>query len=172
MSILHVESAAVARTFRIIEADLADPQHQREIVRLIDHYARDLMGGGRALPDDVRERMMEGLRVHPTSMVLLAVEGAQAIGVAVCFKGYSTFAARPLINIHDLAVEEGHRGRGVGRRLLEAVEARARSMGCCKITLEVLGVNDRARKLYESFGFAGADHAVANGATLFCTKPL
>jgi len=40
----------------------------------------------------------------------------------VCFRGFSTFAAAPLINVHDLAVVPGFRGQGIGRRLLEAVE--------------------------------------------------
>lgn len=159
-------------SIRIVEADLADPLHQREIVRLIDHYAQDPVGGGRALPDLVRARMIDGLRAHWATIVLLAFEGDRAVGVAVCFMGFSTFAARELINIHDLAVEDGHRGRGIGRALLEAVEARAHAMNCYKITLEVLATNDRARKLYASFGFAGADAPASPGVTLFCTKWL
>ena len=44
------------------------------------------------------------------------------VGAAVCFIGFSTFAAKPLINIHDFVVLPAARGKGVGRRLLEAVE--------------------------------------------------
>ena len=46
------------------------------------------------------------------------------------FVGFSTFAASPLINIHDLHVEPEWRRQGVARLLLEAVEARARALGC------------------------------------------
>ena len=38
----------------IVEADLGDPQHQDAIVHLVDTYARDSMGGGKALPEEVR----------------------------------------------------------------------------------------------------------------------
>jgi hypothetical protein len=51
------------------------------------------------------------------------------------------------------------------------VERRARSRGCCKLTLEVQDDNRRARALYESFGFA--DFVVGDPApTRFLCKPL
>jgi ribosomal protein S18 acetylase RimI-like enzyme len=93
--------------------------------------------------------------------------------VAVCFLGFSTFAARPLLNVHDLAVLPECRGKGVGRALLEAAEARARAHGCCKLTLEVQDSNQRARGLYASFGFA--DYVLGGAGptpTRFLTKRL
>jgi len=140
----------------VIEADLNDPRHQTAVVQLINAYARDPMGDGRDLPAAVRDRLISGLRRHPTTLVLLAFDDATPVGIAVCFVGFSTFAARPLINIHDLAVIPDHRGRGVGRLLLEGVEARARELGCCKLTLEVREDNHRAQRLYQGFGFGGA----------------
>jgi ribosomal protein S18 acetylase RimI-like enzyme len=137
----------------IIEADLNDPQHQTAVIRLINAYARDPMGEGRDLPADVRDRLISGLRRHPTTLVLLAFDAVTPVGVAVCFVGFSTFAARPLINIHDLAVIPGYRGRGIGRLLLEQVEAKGRDLGCCKLTLEVREDNHRAQELYQRFGF-------------------
>jgi ribosomal protein S18 acetylase RimI-like enzyme len=86
-------------------------------------------------------------------LVFLALDDATPIGIAVCFVGFSTFAARPLINIHDLAVVPECRGQGVGRLLLERVEAKGRELGCCKLTLEVREDNHRAQRLYQKFGF-------------------
>jgi len=103
--------------------------------------------------------------------VLLAVSEGRPVGVAVCFLGFSTFQARPLLNIHDLAVLPEWRGKGIGRALLAHVEDRARRRGCCKLTLEVLDDNARARGLYESLGFS--DFVVGDSApTLFLTKAL
>ena len=75
------------------------------------------------------------------------------MGVAVCFRGFSTFAGRPLINIHDLAVTSEHRRKGVGRALIEEVFRRARDAGCAKVTLEVLDRNVTAKRLYKRMGF-------------------
>lgn len=156
----------------VIEADLGNPVHQTAVLDLIDAYSRDPMGNGGPLGAEVRHRLIPGLREHPTTIVFLAYQDGQAVGIAVCFRGYSTFAARPLINIHDLAVLDGHRGRGVGRRLLEAVAQKGRSLGCCKLTLEVLENNRRARRLYEGLGFRQATYQPEAGGALFMTKPL
>jgi ribosomal protein S18 acetylase RimI-like enzyme len=77
------------------------------------------------------------------------------VAVAVCFVGFSTFVARPLINIHDLAVLPEYRGQGIGRLLLQQVEAKGHELGCCKLTLEVREDNHRAQRLYQRFGFGG-----------------
>jgi ribosomal protein S18 acetylase RimI-like enzyme len=149
----------------VIEADLDAPQHQEAIISLINAYARDPMGDGRDLPTTVRDRMIPGLRQHPTTVVFLAFDGEQPVGIAVCFEGFSTFAARPLLNIHDLAVIAEYRGRGVGRLLLEQIEVKARELACCKLTLEVREDNYRALRLYQQFGFGDmptAHRAVRN----------
>src|SRR5262245_57652849 len=156
----------------ICEADYGDPAHARGIVDVLDSYARDPMGGGQPLRAEVRERLVPALRAHPTALVLLAVGDPGPIGVAVCFLGFSTFEARPLVNVHDLAVLPQHRGRGVGRALLAGVEQRARARGCCKLTLEVLDENETARRLYVRFGFQ--DFAVQGSPlpTRFLSKKL
>ncbi len=140
---------------------------------LIDAYARDPMGGGAALPADVRARLGADLRervARGTAAVLLAWREREAVGVAVCFVGYSTFRASPLLNLHDLAVLPSARGGGVGRALLAAVEARARALGCCKVSLEVREDNARARRLYAHAGFVDSAPTGARTRTLFLEK--
>lgn len=159
---------SAAASAKVVQANLQDPAHRRAILALLEAYARDPMGGARELSAAVRDAVLPGLERHPTTLVFLAFAGEDPIGLAVCFVGFSTFAARPLINVHDLAVREDARGQGVGRRLLEAVEARARELGCCKLTLEVRGDNTRARALYDGFGF-GDDPGVSHA---FLAKPL
>ena len=155
----------------VIEADLQDRQHQAAIVYLVDAYARDPMGNGDGLPAEVRDRLLAGLRQHPTTMIYLAFAGHEPVGIAVCFVGFSTFAAQPLINIHDLAVVPAYRGQGVGRLLLERVEGKGRELGCCKLTLEVRADNHHAQWLYARTGFG--EVAFSQGAgTWFLQKPL
>jgi GNAT superfamily N-acetyltransferase len=156
----------------IVEADLNRTEHQHAVVDLIDAYARDPMGNGQPLSPEVRRALIPGLQQHPTTVIFLAYQGGKAIGIAVCFLGFSTFAAQPLINIHDLAVLPSHRGQGTSRRLLEAVERKARAMGCCKITLEVQENNLRARQVYEAAGFAQAVYQKTTGGGLFFSRPL
>lgn len=156
---------------RVLPADYGDPVHRAGIVDIIDSYATDPVGGGRPLADEVRAALVSELSRQPTARVFLAFVEDRPVGAAICFMGFSTFSARPLLNVHDLAVLPEWRGRGVGRALLAAAERRAREEGCCKLTLEVQDDNLRARGLYESFGFS--DFVIGSSEpTRFLTKPL
>jgi ribosomal protein S18 acetylase RimI-like enzyme len=141
----------------VLLADLADPAHQRAIVDLVDMYSRDGFGDSRPLPADVRERLIPGLVAHGGARVFLALYGDEPLGIAVCFLGFSTFRAQPLINIHDIAVSPAARGRGIGQALLKAVESEARRLGCGKVTLEVRADNSVAMRAYETAGFQGTE---------------
>jgi GNAT superfamily N-acetyltransferase len=156
-------------TIEIVNADLTLPDHQQAVCAMLDAYASDPTGGGRPLEPDVSERLVPALREHPTTAILLAFDGAKPVGIAVCFRGFSTFAARPLLNLHDLAVLPEYRGRGIGRRLLLAVEQKARTLGCTKVTLEVLEANP-ARRLYTALGYASPEYYQGSGPALFLTK--
>ena len=102
-------------------------EHQEAVLAMVDAYSRDAMGNGKPLDQDVRTRLIPGLRRHPTTLIFLAFDGVQPIGAAVCFIGFSSFAAKPIINIHDFVVLPTSRGKGIGRRLLEG--GRSQSKG-------------------------------------------
>jgi ribosomal protein S18 acetylase RimI-like enzyme len=157
---------------RIVEADLGLPEHQQAVLEMVDAYARDAFGNGHPLPADVRQSLIPGLREHPTTLILLAYQLEQPIGVAVCFLGFSTFAARPLINIHDLSVLPAYRSQGIGQQLLRAVEQKARELNCCKLTLEVHENNRRAQRIYQQAGFQQAGHQPEAGGSLCMSKVL
>jgi GNAT superfamily N-acetyltransferase len=156
----------------VFEADLTRWEHQEAVVMLTDAYSRDPMGNGRPLAEDVRGALIPGLSQHPTTIVFIAYVDGRPGGIATCFRGFSTFAARPLLNIHDLAVLPEYRGQGVGRTLLDVVENKARLLGCCKVTLEVLERNPRARGVYEKAGFRPVAGAPDAGGVLFLSKLL
>jgi GNAT superfamily N-acetyltransferase len=156
----------------IIEADLSLPAHQEAVLAMVDAYSRDAMGDGKSLDQDARTQLIPGLRRHPTTLIFLAFDGDQPIGVAVCFIGFSTFAAKPLINIHDFVVLPTSRGKGIGRQLLEAVETKAKALGCCKLTLEVMDKNHQAVRMYQAAGFERYALQEETGAAIFMSKPL
>ncbi len=79
----------------IVEADLDRKDHQQAVIDLIDAYAMDPMGNGGALPGDVKNALISGLKKHPTTLIFLGMINNEAVGIAVCFIGFSTFAARP-----------------------------------------------------------------------------
>jgi ribosomal protein S18 acetylase RimI-like enzyme len=156
----------------IRQADLDDPRQQHDVRALTAAYALDPMGNAGPLPTKVLDKLIPGLRRHPTTRIFLAYFADQAVGIATCFLGFSTFAAQPVLNLHDLAVLPGNRRRGIGKALLEEVQRSARDTGCAKVTLEVQEHNARARRLYEAAGFTQAAVGSKGGGALFYSKPL
>ncbi len=144
-------------TVSIVKADLDDGAHAAAFLSVLGAYALHPYGGGAPLRDDVRERLVPAMKALPNTLVLLAFDGDEAVGLANCLFGFSSFAARPTLNVHDLAVVEERRGQGIGRALLTEARNRARARDCVKMTLEVREPNTNARGLYASFGFDDSD---------------
>ena len=161
----------LAPALTIALANYRDPRDAADVVALLDAYARDPMGGGEPLSDAVKARLTGDLAANPQAFSLLARLDGEAVGLANCFMGYSTFAAAPLVNIHDLAVLPETRGKGIGKALLAAIEAEALKRGACKVTLEVLSGNP-ARHLYEACGYGDYQLDPATGHALFWQKRL
>ena len=157
---------------RIAAVDLKNGPISQAWLELLDHYAHDPMGGGEGLSAYAKAHLVGELADLPTFHGALAWEGDAAVGLINCFAGFSTFAARPLLNIHDIVTRAGRRGQGVGQALLGWAEQRARQLGCCKLTLEVLAHNDRALAAYERAGFAPYVLDPAAGSALFLQKFL
>jgi ribosomal protein S18 acetylase RimI-like enzyme len=159
-------------SLRVCRADYADPAHAAALVMLLDAYARDPAGGATPLSDFARANLVRELAARPQAFSVLAFAGDEPVGLINCIEGFSTFACRPLVNVHDVAVLPGYRGQRIGERMLVLVDELARQRGACKLTLEVLQGNRGAIRLYERVGFAGYQLDPALGDARFFQKWL
>jgi len=158
--------------WQIRKIDLRDGADAAALLELLDHYARDPMGGGEGLAEHARRQLVEALAEQAGYVGGLAWAGSEAVGLINCFVGFSTFAAQPLLNIHDIVVRNAWRRRGVGQALLAFAEAEAVRLGCCKLTLEVLSGNEGAMRAYRHAGFQPYELDPAAGQALFLQKKL
>lgn len=156
----------------ILQNPYGDSRWREAIVEVLDSYASDPMGGAEPLPEATRRHLVERLEQRPWMVTLLAVRGVEPLGLLVAVEGFSTFAAQPLLNLHDIAVLPAYRGLGVGSQLITAAEAEARRRGCVKLTLEVLGGNTVAKALYARLGFRPYRLDPALGEAAFWEKPI
>ena len=94
-----------------------------------------------------------GAVVRPEHVLVAEMEG-RLVGYVRLAPRYDRLpAARHVYEIKGLAVSPDSRGKGIGRQLvLEAAEV-ARSRGARRLTLNVLGTNPVAQRLYERCGF-------------------
>jgi ribosomal protein S18 acetylase RimI-like enzyme len=149
-----------------------DSAHAAALVELLDAYARDPAGGGEPLSGFARAHLVAALAQRPFIFSVLALDDGAPVGLVNAIEGFSTFACRPLVNVHDVVVLASHRGRGIAARLFAEVEAIARERGACKLTLEVLSGNRIARGLYEKLGFDDYQLDPAMGQAQFMQKWL
>lgn len=156
----------------IVHVDYRNPTHAAALVALLDDYACDPAGGGTPLGVEVKAGLPAALAARPQAFSVIAFDGAEPVGLINCIEGFSTFACRPLVNVHDVTVRASHRGQRITQRMLAVVEAEARRRGACKLTLEVLQGNGPALRAYEREGFAGYQLDPALGDAMFLQKKL
>ena len=107
----------------------------------------DIQMGGAPLQRALRLLLPRG------GAVLLASEGAEALGVAVLSYVVTLEHGGRVAWLDELYVAPQRRGAGVGRALLLRAVASARRSGCKTVELEVVRGHERAARLYlrESF---------------------
>jgi len=98
------------------------------------------------------ERGLREMRDRGTGVYLIAIEAERMIGFLGAFPG--GFArTRGIVYVAHIGVREAWRGRGIGARLLEAVEAWARARRARRLELRVDVDNPSALALYRLSGF-------------------
>ena len=93
----------------------------------------------------------------PRAIVVVAVERGALLGAAVGF----LHAAHDIARLYSLATSAAARGRGVGDRLVAAIERAARESGRQRVRLEVREDNAAAQRLYERRGYQPIGRRVA-----------
>lgn len=164
-------SPAVSSVY-VCRADYANPAHGAALVHVLDAYAQDPMGGAHPLSDFAKANLVASLAARPQAYSVLAFDGEMPIGLVNCIEGFSTFACRPLVNVHDVAVVASHRGQRVAEKMLAVAESIAIARGACKLTLEVLQGNAGADRLYRRLGFANYELDPTMGQAHFMQKWL
>jgi ribosomal protein S18 acetylase RimI-like enzyme len=91
----------------------------------------------------------------PDKAVLVADMDGDVIGYAyAAMEGYDYMSLRgPAGILHDVIVDPGHRGRGVGRLLLDATLEFFRSRGVPRVVLSTAERNEAAQRLFARLGF-------------------
>jgi len=97
-----------------------------------------------------------GARLNDRNAVILVAETkGETIGYAYGeIEGYDYMSLRgPAGVLNDLIVDPAHRGRGVGRLLLDEIISRLKSRGVPRIVLSTAAKNKAAQRLFERSGF-------------------
>lgn len=93
------------------------------------------------------EASFRGLLRRPDASILIAELDGQIVGYAACWAVYEQG------ELGNIAVAPEYRGRGIAKRLMDAVIEDMRERGVRELFLEVRVTNEVARRLYERYGF-------------------
>ena len=135
---------------RIRSAAEADVPLVLALIRELAEYER-LADQVTATESDLREALFGPA---PSAEAVIATVDEGPAGFALFFHNFSTFAGRPGLYLEDLYVRAGHRGRGIGRRLLAHLARLARERGCSRFEWAVLDWNEPAIRSYRRVGAA------------------
>jgi len=89
---------------------------------------------------------------RPVAECVVGEVDGEVVGFALFFTNFSTFLARPGLYLEDLYVKPEHRGRGLGRALLEHLGALAVQRGYGRFEWSVLDWNQHAIRFYQGMG--------------------
>jgi len=94
-----------------------------------------------------------GFSDDPLFETLIAWNGAEAVGLALYFREFSTWLGKPGVYVQDLYVASSQRGTGLGSKLMQAVYDRAHGWSAAYCKLMVHADNDAAMAFYRRLGF-------------------
>jgi GNAT superfamily N-acetyltransferase len=101
-------------------------------------------------PEAIEPRL-ERLRIVGDRLVVAEVDGRVA-GLAQLQVAPSIERERPSAKIAAIVVDESHRGQGVGRALVDAMEQEARTRGCGLLFLTTAARREDAHAFYRRIG--------------------
>jgi GNAT superfamily N-acetyltransferase len=133
---------------RIARATALDAETISELVHELAVF-ENLASECHLTPEAV-ERHLLGL--GRSAEVLIAWLEEAPVGLAVYYRTFSTFTARPGLFLEDLFVRPRFRHQGIGRALLSEVGRIALRLGAGRFEWTTLKWKENARKLYASIG--------------------
>ena len=139
-------TAADVRTMGRLGAILVRTHHALDAARFIAPTPQTEHGYGSYL----------GSQLRKPDIVILVAEGAgEVLGYTFAgVEGYDYMELRgPAGVLYDIVVDPAHRGRGIGRALLEATLAELKSRGAPRVVLSTAERNDQAQRLFARAGF-------------------
>jgi GNAT superfamily N-acetyltransferase len=138
---------------RIRAATEADAPLLYDFIRKLAEYG-DISDEVTATEADVRAAI-SGPR--PVAEALLAYVGNEPAGFAMYSFSFASFLGKPGIYIEDFFVEQAHRNRSIGKRMLVHIAKLGRERGCGRLEWSVLNWNESAMEFYQSFGAVAMD---------------
>ncbi|HEV8594386.1 MAG TPA: GNAT family N-acetyltransferase [Thermoplasmata archaeon] len=138
----EVEIVPIRRLDDVLDALLAFDADSQRI-----NFPRDAPDRG-----ETERRIRREFEEEPGGMHVVLARGTP-IGCLFLKTRHNPFRRCDYLDLRNIYLAADHRGKGIGRKLLEFMEAYARRKGCKYLYLGTAYDNEDARRLFEGFGF-------------------
>jgi ribosomal protein S18 acetylase RimI-like enzyme len=144
--VIRAATAADTKDIGRLGALLVRVHHEFDPQRFIAASAETERGYGSYLRSQL---------ANPDIIVLVAERSGEVLGYTFAgVEGYDYMSLRgPAGVLYDIVVDPSHRGRGVGRTLLDATLAELQARGAPRVVLSTAERNEPAQRLFARAGF-------------------
>ena len=139
-------TSADVRTMGRLGAELVRTHHEFDAARFIAPTPQTEHGYGSYLGSQLK---------NPDIVILVAEETGDVRGYTFAgVEGYDYMELRgPAGVLYDIVVDPAHRGRGIGKTLLDATIAALQGRGAPRVVLSTAERNESAQRLFARAGF-------------------
>ncbi len=134
-------------SFIVRKATREDIPRTLELIKELAVYERE----PDAVVVEAKELIRDGFGENPAYGLFIGETEKNIVGIALYYFRYSTWNGKVLY-LEDLIVTESERGKGYGRKLLNAILKEADNQNCRLCTWQVLDWNEPSIDFYKSIG--------------------
>ena len=134
-------------SFKIREAESADMKSVLKLINELAVFEKE----PNAVKITVDDLVKNGFKEHPAFYIYLAELDNAIVGMALFYHRFSTWEGASL-HLEDLIVTQRHRGKGIGKGLLDGIIAKAKSEKLRRVEWNVLDWNTPAIEFYKKVG--------------------
>ena len=120
---------------------------------MISNTGRRLVAGGGGPDKDGVRAIYERSPREGDAHIRVADLGGEVVGLLALSVRSSLYHHLPYIFIDEFVVKAGHRGVGIGKRLMDEAFALAARRGCGGVCLDTSATNEGALRFYRARGF-------------------
>ncbi|MEK2646180.1 GNAT family N-acetyltransferase [Bdellovibrio sp. BCCA] len=139
---------------------MSAPEFSDYMKYAISNYAAEKQKGEGHSPEDALKisqeayarQLPQGLET-PDQFLFSVIEKATGNSVGILWIAKKFNGEKPYAFIYDIELKPDHRGKGLGKILMNLMEDEVRKLGCSSVGLHVFGHNTSAIALYEKSGF-------------------
>jgi GNAT superfamily N-acetyltransferase len=136
------------QAIRIREAGASD------LAAVLALYAQPDLDEGRVLAIEDARQVFARFSLYPDYHLFVAVLDEKVVGTfALLIMDNLAHQGTPSGVVEDVVVSATHRGRGIGRLMMDFARARCAERGCYKMALSSNLKRERAHQFYDNLGF-------------------